>query len=115
MGGGQFGAKKEVSCKSATCLGQNKVSCIRVNMENHVAFVKMNFGIGIGGNKIKEPVDFRFGEFSGCSLGSRDFIQSRKNGGIHGTAVVKERSIGRLENLFCPVGEKHQVEGHMNH
>ena len=68
------GVEKEVTCESTTGLGENKVSCVRVDMENHVTFVETNFCIRIGCNKVKEPGDLCFGEFSWGSLGSGDFI-----------------------------------------
>lgn len=79
IGGNGFGdfrmvTKKVVASDATSCLGEDEVGSIGVDVEAHVAGIKANNGIGVARNIIKELVHFLVGGDGGLGLLSGHFI-----------------------------------------
>ena len=66
------------------CFGLNKIRCVTVNVEKHVASVKTDDGIWLCGSVVHQHLRIFDGVGGGKSLLRADFIEPDKYGGIEG-------------------------------
>ena len=73
-----------MSCITTTCFGMNKIRCVTVNVETHVASMKTDDGVWLGGSVVHQHLCIFYGVGGGRSLLRADFIERDKHGGING-------------------------------
>ena len=77
-----------VASYTTSSIWSNKISGITVNVEDHVAGVEADVGVGVGVDIVHEALGFLHGLLGGLCLFRGDLIEGRKNGIVKCAAII---------------------------
>ena len=70
---------------TTACFGLNEVRCVTVNVETHVASMKMDDGVWLCGSVVHQNLPLIDDVGGEQSLLGADFVERDEHGGINGT------------------------------
>ena len=85
-GGGRGGSVAQIvmACSTTACFGMNKIRCVTVNAETHVASLKTHDSFWLCGSVFHQHLHIFDGVGGGRSFLRADIVEHDKHGGIEG-------------------------------
>ena len=78
--------------RTTACFDLNRICCVTINVETHVASLKTYEGVWLCGSVVHQHFRFLDGVGGGQSLLGDDFVEHNKHGVIDGAWDIDERS-----------------------
>ena len=93
-------AEVEDAGDATACLGEDEVSCVRFDVEDHVACVESDDCVGVGMEVVHEVCAFCLSVDCCCLFLAADIVQGYEDGGADAEAVLKEGAHDFLDALI---------------
>ena len=77
---------------TAACAGENKVRCVCVDVQHHVACMEAENAFRLCGDVVEESVTLGARSFGGVRLFARDFLKGGENGIVDCAGVIEEET-----------------------
>ena len=90
MGPWWIAAQAVMACSATARFGMNKISCVTVDVEAHIASVEPDDGVWLRGCVVHQHLRFLDDFGGGRNLISADFVESNNYGGVNGARDVEE-------------------------